>query len=84
MFRTEMDIHFPGLGNVNKRPVVVFPEVLVCFNCGTAEFTVPKDELILLAKCDATENGYCKSQGDRTTSIVFVAFVSDSVAVAKN
>ena len=48
-FRSELDIHFPGLGNVNKRPVVVFPELLVCLNCGKAEFTVPKEELDLLA-----------------------------------
>lgn len=55
-FRSEIDIHFPGLRNVNQRPVMVFPELVVCLNCGKAEFTVPKDELGQLAKCVATES----------------------------
>jgi hypothetical protein len=54
MFTSEIDIHFPGLSNVKKSPVLVHPELLVCLNCGKAEFTVPKDELALLAKSDAT------------------------------
>jgi hypothetical protein len=49
-FRSEIDIHFPGLKHVNKRPVVEFPELIVSLNCGKAEFTIPKDELILLAE----------------------------------
>ena len=53
-FTSEIDIHFPGLGNVRKSPVLVYPELLVCLNCGKAEFTVSKDELALLAKSDAT------------------------------
>jgi hypothetical protein len=52
-FRSEIDIHFPGLNNVNKRPVVVFPELVVCLNCGKAEFTIPRDELTLLAESRA-------------------------------
>jgi hypothetical protein len=54
-FTSEIDIHFPGLSNVRKSPVLVYPELLVCLNCGKAEFTVPKDELALLANSDATE-----------------------------
>jgi hypothetical protein len=53
-FTSEIDIHFPGLSNVKKSPVLVYPELLVCLNCGKAEFTVPKDELALLAKSNAT------------------------------
>ncbi len=53
-FTSEIDIHFPGLSNVKKSPVLVYPEILVCLNCGKAEFTVPKDELALLAESDAT------------------------------
>jgi hypothetical protein len=52
-FRSEIDIHFPGLKNVNKRPVVVFPELLICLNCGKAEFSVPKEELKLLAESES-------------------------------
>ena len=52
-FTSEIDIHFPGLSNAKKSPVLVCPVLLVCLNCGKAEFTVPKDELALLAKSDA-------------------------------
>jgi hypothetical protein len=38
-----MSIHFPGLQNIDKPVVWVFPEVLVCLDCGTAEFAVPED-----------------------------------------
>jgi hypothetical protein len=48
-FLSEVDIHFPGLRNASKAPVLVYPELLICLNCGKAEFTVPKEELELLA-----------------------------------
>jgi len=37
-------VHFPGLKNIDKPVVWVFPELTVCLDCGTAEFTVPKAE----------------------------------------
>ena len=42
----EVDIHFPGLRNAGKSPVLVFPELLVCLDCGKTEFMVPKAELL--------------------------------------
>jgi hypothetical protein len=56
-FLSEVDIHFPRLRDVKKSPVLVYPELLVCLNCGRAEFTLSKEELHLIAKSDATENG---------------------------
>ena len=29
-YLAEVDIHFPGLRNSGKRPVLVFPELVVC------------------------------------------------------
>ena len=52
-FTAEMAIHFPGLKNIDKPVVWVFPELVVCMNCGTAEFSVPKAELRELANGDA-------------------------------
>ena len=49
-FRGEIGIHFPGLENIDKPVVWVFPELVVCLNCGMAEFAVPEAELRLLAK----------------------------------
>jgi hypothetical protein len=56
-FTAEMGIHFPGLENIDKPTVWVFPEVIVCLDCGTAEFAVPEAELHQLAKGDATAAG---------------------------
>jgi hypothetical protein len=56
-FSAEMGIHFPELKNIDKRVVWVFPEVVVCLDCGTAEFAVPEAELRQLAKGDAAAAG---------------------------
>ena len=56
-FGAEMGIHFPGLKNIDKPVVWVFPEIVVCLDCGTAEFAVPKSELQLLAKRDSAATG---------------------------
>jgi hypothetical protein len=47
-FPAEVDIHFPRLIDVKNGPVLVYPKLLVCLNCGKTEFTVPKAELDLL------------------------------------
>ena len=56
-FTAEMGIHFPGLKNINKPVVWLFPKLVVCLDCGTTEFTVPKEELRQLAKGDAATGG---------------------------
>ena len=49
-FAGEIAIHFSGLKNINKPHVFVFPELVVCLNCGFAEFAVPETELRPLTK----------------------------------
>ena len=51
----EVSIHFQGLKKAHELPVLVFPELLVCFNCGKTEFTIPREELELLAKKNASK-----------------------------
>ena len=57
-FRTETAIH---LSDLNKPLVFIFPTLLVCLNCGkpeiTAEFGIPKDELLLLARRKVATGG---------------------------
>jgi hypothetical protein len=48
-FGTEILVHFHGLKNLNKPPVWVFPQLLVCLDCGFAGFTTPERELAILA-----------------------------------
>ena len=45
----EVAIHFPGLKNITKPPVFVFPKLLICLDCGITEFAIPGTELGLLA-----------------------------------
>ena len=52
-FGAEMGIHFLGLKNIDKPIVWVFPELVVCLDCGAAEFVVPEAELRELVKDDA-------------------------------
>ena len=54
-FPAEMAIHFSGLKNVNMPTVWLFPEVLVCLDCGVSEFTVPKTELCVLVTGEAEQ-----------------------------
>jgi hypothetical protein len=56
-FTAEMALHFPGLKNIDRPVVWVFPELTVCLDCGTAEFVVPEAELRQLAKGDAATAG---------------------------
>ena len=48
----EMALHFPGLKDIDKPLVWVFPEVLVCPDCGVAVFAVPETEL---CTCDTAK-----------------------------
>jgi hypothetical protein len=55
-FSAELGIHFLGLKSIDKPVVWVFPELVVCLDCGTAEFAVP-EELRQLAKGNAAAAG---------------------------
>jgi hypothetical protein len=48
----EIAIHFPGMKNIDKPVVWVRPELVVCFECGIAQFAVPEAELRKLRKRD--------------------------------
>jgi len=56
-FIGEIGIHFPGLKNIDKPIVRVFPGIVICLDCGAAEFAVPEAELRLLAKGDPASAG---------------------------
>jgi len=49
-FNGEIAIHFPGLQGLDKPIVWVFPQLLVCLNCGVAQFAIPEEELSVLAE----------------------------------
>ena len=47
---SEINIHFPGRKNLEKRTVWAFSELMVCLDCGFVEFLLQKDELYRLAE----------------------------------
>jgi len=49
-FTAEIDIHLPGLKNLDKPTVLVFPRLVVCLDCGFTQFTLPETELRYLAQ----------------------------------
>jgi hypothetical protein len=46
----EMVIHLSGLKNLDSPGVWVCSKVLVCLDCGSSHFTVPKTELASIAE----------------------------------
>jgi hypothetical protein len=45
-FRGEICLHFSGgLESLNKPLVWMFPQVVVCLDCGATQFTIPDEEL---------------------------------------
>jgi hypothetical protein len=58
----EIALHFPGPVNLDKPHILVFPQILVCLNCGSAGFTVPESQLQILA------NEMMPSRGESKTA----------------
>lgn len=55
-FPAEIAIHLPGRKGLDKPHVWVFPTLLVCLNCGRAEFPVPDHALRLLKRGEAGQS----------------------------
>ena len=56
-FTAEIAIHLREQSGLDKPSIWVFPELLVCLNCGESEFAIPEDQLRLLAKGEAAAGG---------------------------
>ena len=44
-FSTEMMIHFSGRKHLLKPGVLIFPEMVVCLDCGATRLTIPEGTL---------------------------------------
>jgi hypothetical protein len=51
-FRAEMGVVHRQLKDLAKPPVLMWTDVLVCLDCGFAEFTLGEEEVRLLAGSD--------------------------------
>src|SRR6267154_1030998 len=54
-FNAEINVHFPGLKNLDNPAVFVFPKLLLCLDCGFTEFTLRESELHLLDETQVSE-----------------------------
>jgi hypothetical protein len=48
-FNAEINVHFPGHESRDKASILIFPELLVCLNCGFTELSISKKDLPSLA-----------------------------------
>ena len=53
----ETNIHFPGWRGLDQPSVFAFPRVMVCLECGHAEFKVADKELQLIRTGTAPPSG---------------------------
>lgn len=51
-YNAEINVHFPGMKGLNIPTVWVFARVLVCLECGQAQFTIPDAERKTLIERD--------------------------------
>ena len=54
-FNSEINIHLPGFKNLANPTVLVFPEIVVCLDCGLTEFRLEETELRQLAEGTVAE-----------------------------
>jgi hypothetical protein len=47
-FSAEIMIHFSGRRHLENPGVLIFPEISVCLDCGSARFAIPETDLRLL------------------------------------
>ena len=49
-FTAEIAMHFPGRKNLEMPAIWVFPEIIVCLECGNSLFVVPEAELTKMSE----------------------------------
>lgn len=54
-FPAEINLHFPDEENLSKPTVWAFPRILICLDCGFAEFFVRPAELQELKNSEPSE-----------------------------
>lgn len=52
VFPAEINVHFPGPEGLEKPTVWVFPQLLVCLDCGQTRFAMPKAQVQQLGDRD--------------------------------
>jgi len=56
-FNGEVALRFPGLDGLTEPIVLAFPKVLVCLDCGFAEFALPDEQVKTLRNPESSDPG---------------------------
>jgi hypothetical protein len=56
-FGAEISIHRFHLKNLDRQPVLVFADLMICLDCGCSQLTIPHDKLALLAADPSESKG---------------------------
>ena len=52
VFESEINVHFPALKDLRRKPVLTFPNVVICLDCGFMESKIDQDQLNELIEGD--------------------------------
>jgi hypothetical protein len=65
----EINIQFSGATNIDRPGIFVFPNLLVCLECGFSRFTMPETELAMLAMCSPRNDASSQAQAVRDVAL---------------
>ena len=63
-YPAEINIHFPGIENLEKPSVWVFPNLIICVVCGFTEFRVPNADLQSLGGLDCSPREHTNADSE--------------------
>lgn len=55
-FSSEICIHFSGFKQLSMPGLMMFPELLICLDCGFTQFSIPESELRRLVEGSAEQD----------------------------
>jgi hypothetical protein len=68
-FTAEINIHFSGVRNIDRPGMLLFPNLLVCLECGFSRFTTPETELAMLAMCAPKNDALSRAEAGRDVAL---------------
>jgi hypothetical protein len=67
-----MNIHFPERAGLVRPGVLVFPNLLICLDCGSTEFAIPAAKLAALVRGTGTSEAAGQREGAEGVTVVKV------------
>ena len=68
-FLSETSVHFRDPKDLTRSPIMIFPVLTVCLDCGLAEFEFPKEELRCLTATELSEEAAASGEVSKSAQI---------------